>query len=97
MAETEAPREEPAHDVLAAEEFPLPAADPDLHHGPVVLPDDPAGIAEPHDVLAAEEFPMPSARPGGLVQQRSPCRRGLAAAILALVAAWRLGRVRRRQ
>ena len=39
----------------------MPAADPDLHHhGPVVLPEDPMGIAEPHDVLAAEEFPMPA-------------------------------------
>lgn len=51
---------EPAHDILAAEAFEVPAADPELHHGPVVLPDDPTGIAEPHDVLAAEEFPMPA-------------------------------------
>jgi hypothetical protein len=55
---------EGAHDVLAAEAFAMPAPDPDLHHhGPVNLPDDPSGIAEPHDVLAAEEFPMPAARP----------------------------------
>src|SRR5918911_1730026 len=54
--------EEAAHDVLAAEAFAMPAADPDLHHGPVVLPDDPTGIAEPHDILAAEEFPMPAPR-----------------------------------
>ena len=49
-----------AHDVLAAEEFGMPAPDPALHHGPVTLPGDPTGIAEPHDVLAAEEFAMPA-------------------------------------
>jgi hypothetical protein len=54
--------EEAAHDVLAAEAFAMPAPDPTLHHGPVVLPEDPTGIAEPHDVLAAEEFPMPAPR-----------------------------------
>ena len=57
------PAADEARDVLAAEEFPVPAPDPDLHHGPVVLPDDPAGTVEPHDVLAAEEFPMPATRP----------------------------------
>ena len=35
----------------------------DLDHGPVVLPEDPTGIAEPHDILAAEEFAMPAGRP----------------------------------
>jgi hypothetical protein len=40
----------------------MPAPDPDLHHGPVLLPDDPTGVPEPHDVLAAEEFPMPAPR-----------------------------------
>ncbi len=55
--------EEPAHDVLAAEAFAVPAPDPQLRHGPVVLPEDPSGIAEPHDVLAAEEFAMPAGRP----------------------------------
>ena len=55
-ASAEAPR-----DVLAAEEFALPAPDPDLHRpDPVELPDDPTGIVEPHDVLAAEEFPIPA-------------------------------------
>ncbi len=38
---------EPAHDVLAAEAFALPAPDPVLHHGPVALPEDPAGGSEP--------------------------------------------------
>jgi hypothetical protein len=52
---------EPAHDVLAAEEFALGDSDPVLHHhGPVALPSDPTGIAEPHDVLAAEEFALPA-------------------------------------
>jgi hypothetical protein len=51
---------EPARDVLAAEEFGMPARDPALHHGPVTLPGDPTGIAEPHDVLAAEEFALPA-------------------------------------
>jgi hypothetical protein len=60
MAPHRTPEEEPAHDVLAADEFAMPAADPRLRHGPVVLPDDPSGIAEPHDVLAAEEFAMPA-------------------------------------
>jgi len=59
-ARTSDPEDE-AHDVLAAEAFAMPAPDPTLHYGPVVLPDDPTGIAEPHDVLAAEEFPVPAA------------------------------------
>src|ERR1700727_1827130 len=40
-----------ARDVLAAEEFGMPAPDPALH------PDD------PHDVLAAEEFGVPAPDP----------------------------------
>ena len=55
--------EEPAHDVLAAEAFAVPAPDPQLRHGPVELPEDPSGIAEPHDILAAEAFAMPVGRP----------------------------------
>ena len=51
-----------AHDVLAAEAFAVPSADPSLRHRPITLPDDPTGIAEPHDVLAAEEFAMPAPR-----------------------------------
>jgi hypothetical protein len=55
-----------AHDVLAAEAFAMPAPDPDLHHhGPIRLPEDPAGTAEPHDILAAEEFPMPASHVSG--------------------------------
>jgi hypothetical protein len=59
--ESQSPDEE-AHDVLAAEAFAVPTADPSLRHKPITLPDDPSGIAEPHDVLAAEEFAMPATR-----------------------------------
>jgi len=65
MAEHE-DQEEP-HDVLAAEEFVVPAPDRLLHHEPVDVPedpDDPEGQSPPHDVLAGEEFPIPAA-PGG--------------------------------
>jgi hypothetical protein len=57
--------DEPAHDVLAAEAFAVPARDADLRAGAVRLPEDPSGIAQPHDVLAAEEFPMPAVHRGG--------------------------------
>jgi hypothetical protein len=40
-----------AHDVLAAEEFGMPAPDPALHG------------EDPHDVLAAEEFGVPAGDP----------------------------------
>jgi hypothetical protein len=40
-----------AHDVLAAEEFGMPAPDPALHREPA------------HDVLAAEEFGVPARDP----------------------------------
>lgn len=82
-----------AHDVLAAEEFGVPAPDPALHHGPVTLPDDPTGIAEPHDVLAAEEFAMPAPPHGTHAGPRdgdSRRRAGVAAAFGLLVAlVWR--------
>jgi hypothetical protein len=91
MHASESPEEEPAHDVLAAEAFAVPARDPDLRHDPVVLPDDPSGIAEPHDILAAEEFAMPAVAPprsGASVRGvGSPGRvaLGAAASLLALV------------
>jgi len=44
-------RQEQAHDVLAAEEFGMPAPDPALHRD------------QAHDVLAAEEFGMPAPDP----------------------------------
>jgi hypothetical protein len=95
MPVAKAPGEEPAHDVLAAEEFAVPAPDPALRPDPIALPDDPTGIAEPHDVLAAEEFAMPAGpgRPGGLTSGRSPGRLGWAAVVLLML--W-LRRRRRR-
>src|SRR5947209_2306704 len=62
MPGRENPLEADARDVLAAEAFAVPSADPSLRHRPIALPDDPTGIAEPHDVLAAEEFAMPAPR-----------------------------------
>jgi hypothetical protein len=101
---TPGPAEDPAHDVLAAEAFAMPAPDPVLHHGPVRLPEDPTGIEEPHDVLAAEEFPMPASRPvartGGrwLARRDGSARKamlGFVAVAGALILAWVLGRVLR--
>ena len=43
--------EEKPHDVLAAEEFGVPSADPGLH------------VETPHDVLAAEEYGVPAPDP----------------------------------
>jgi len=44
-------QDDDAHDVLAAEEFGMPAIDPVLHD------------AKPHDVLAAEEYGVPAPDP----------------------------------
>ncbi len=92
MPEEQTRPDDQAHDVLAAEEFGVPAPDPALHHGPVSLPQDPTGIAEPHDVLAAEEFAMPAPRPGAAgdeAGQRERRRRGgfAVAGTLALIVA----------
>ncbi len=98
MSNTKTPGEDEAHDILAAEAFGFPAADPDLHrHGPVELPGDPTGIDEPHDVLAAEEFPMPAAGPTTLADRISSGQRPwtlLVAGLLALVLLARLLRRR---
>lgn len=93
MAPYRTPEDEPAHDVLAADEFAMPAPDPALRHVAVVLPEDPSGIAEPHDVLAAEEFAMPAST-GGVARAGAAAapsgdafrwpRVGAAAALLAL-------------
>ncbi|HYV15511.1 MAG TPA: hypothetical protein VE972_05790 [Conexibacter sp.] len=57
---TSAPEDEP-HDVLAAEEFAMPASEARADRRPIVLPENPAGDDDvPHDILAAEEFPMPA-------------------------------------
>ena len=98
----ESPREDEAHDVLAAEAFAVPAADPALRDRPITLPEDPSGIAEPHDVLAAEEFAMPAPRqassPAGTAgriaaRARTPVR----IAVLAAVALGLLRALRRRR
>jgi hypothetical protein len=94
--------EDAAHDILAAEAFAVPSADPTLRHQPITLPEDPSGIAEAHDVLAAEEFAMPAPRStpesgGGALaragEAASPKRIGIAAAV-ALIA-WVVLRRRR--
>ena len=93
---SESADKEEAHDVLAAEAFAMPASDPSLHHGPVVLPDDPTGIAEPHDVLAAEEFPMPAPRDSRSAMPLKPDRMShrigiaVAAGLLMLIVVRRL-------
>jgi hypothetical protein len=51
------------HDVLAAEQFAMPAPEAAWHAGPIELPPDPDGSDEPHDVLAAEQFAMPAPPP----------------------------------
>jgi hypothetical protein len=87
------PPEDQAHDVLAAEAFAVPTADPSLRHQPIALPDDPTGIAEPHDVLAAEEFAMPAPRqatgsggPAGIAAKVvKPAGVGVLAAVVLLV------------
>ncbi len=92
MAETRTPAEEPVHDVLAADMFAMPAADPELHHGPVRPPEDPTGIPEPHDVLAAEEFPMPAPPPrsstGLMHSSETPGRGMVVIAVLLLALVW---------
>jgi hypothetical protein len=84
---------DPAHDILAAEAFAVPAPDPRLRHD-LVLPGDPAGIAEPHDVLAAEEYAMPvpeaateGGRLGGAAGRGRAATAGLAGVVALLL--WR--------
>jgi hypothetical protein len=87
MTEGRRPDQEPAHDVLAAEAFAVPAPDPELRHAPVPVPEDPSGIDEPHDVLAAEEFAMPAVAGAGRARDAGRSRwsrLGAAAAVLAL-------------
>lgn len=97
MSEHGGQTEESAHDVLAAEAFAVPARDPSLAHEPVVLPDDPTGIAEPHDILAAEEFAMPAGRgPASSTSfARHAGRKGPFVAAIVLAVAMALRRLRR--
>ncbi len=98
MSKDQTPEEVPAHDVLAAEEFALPAPDPAIGHPPVALPEDPTGIPQAHDVLAAEEFAMPAPRSSvantAALARRARSRWWLAGpaagvALLALRVRWR--------
>ena len=92
--------EEPATDVLAAEEFGVPAPDPGLTPEELTLPTDLVG-GEPRDVLAAEEFAMPApdearVRPREMVRRGLPFARvGAIAMAPLLAAAWLLRRLRR--
>jgi hypothetical protein len=63
------------HDVLAAEEFAMPAPEAARRDRPIELPPDPTGRDEPHDVLAAEEFAMPAPPPGSPFPPRRRDRR----------------------
>jgi hypothetical protein len=77
---------EDAHDVLAAEEFAIPAEEPGIPHD---------RSPEAHDVLAAEEFAMPAGGdvPGG---RRGHGPRLALAGIVAGIAALAFRRWRRR-
>jgi hypothetical protein len=83
---------EPAHDVLAAEMYAMPAPDPTMHHAPVVLPADLTGDQEARDVLAAEEFALPAGPPHPLgrledaARSRARVRRLAVGAALAFFA-----------
>ena len=90
----------PVTDVLAAEEFGVPAPDPALTPEELDLPRDLVGD-QPRDVLAAEEFAMPApdearVRPGA--GRRPPFARLVAINLPPLVgAAWLYRRLRRRR
>jgi hypothetical protein len=86
-------------DVLAAEEFGVPAPDPALRPEHLVLPPD-RGADKPHDVLAAEEFAMPSpdeAHKVPSVSRRKKAALRVALNAVPLVAVWLLRRARRRK
>lgn len=83
--------EEP-HDVLAAEQFAIPAPEAAWHPRPVQLPPEPNPSDEPHDVLAAEEFAMPAPPPhvafaSAPARVRRPSRRRLAAVAAGIAGA----------
>ncbi|HMJ01739.1 MAG TPA: hypothetical protein VK506_02290 [Conexibacter sp.] len=79
------------HDVLAAEEFAMPAPEAAWRARPVTLPPEPNPSDEPHDVLAAEEFAMPAPPPHVAFERTplpaGPARRHVFAAIAATGAA----------
>jgi hypothetical protein len=88
-------------DVLAAEEFVVPAPDPGLTPERLELPTDLVG-GEPRDVLAAEEFAMPAPDEArvrfmsGATRSLPGARRGSLVIGLAVVLWWGLLRRRRR-
>ena len=74
------------HDVLAAEEFAMPAPEAARRSGPPSqLPPEPNASDEPHDVLAAEEFAMP-APPPHVAFQSPPLVPGMSDDVAAHVA-----------
>jgi MYXO-CTERM domain-containing protein len=87
------PRDEQAHDVLAAEEFAMPGPEEGRAGGPVALPTDPSGQQAPHDILAAEEFAMPAARHGLEVSDPPAPARSTSTRVLPLLGALGLGAV----
>ena len=77
------------HDVLAAEQFAMPAPEAAWRARPVQPPPEPNASEEPHDVLAAEAFAMPAPPPhvafgSSPEPSRRPSRRGLTAAAAGL-------------
>jgi len=78
---------EQPHDVLAAEEFAMPAPS----RGDV--PSDP--IREPHDVLAAEEFAMPTGGVSRSADNKVDPRSLIPAVVLAVLALLVFRRLRR--
>jgi len=91
------------HDVLAAEQFAMPAPEAAWHaERPLELPPEPNASDRPHDVLAAEEFAMPAPPPHVTFAStpalaRRPSRRHLGAAAAGLGALLALVRRRRRR
>ncbi|HUY58696.1 MAG TPA: hypothetical protein VMV16_03215 [Solirubrobacteraceae bacterium] len=92
--------EGPVTDVLAAEEFGVPAPDPALTPEELDLPGDLVGD-QPRDVLAAEEFAMPApdeARVPPDAGRRPPFARLVAINLPPLLgAAWLYRHLRRHQ
>jgi hypothetical protein len=87
---------EQAHDVLAAEEFAIPAPEEARQRGPIVLPPEPNPSDEPHDVLAAEQFAMPAPEPRPPFADTPAQRRSRAVPVLAGLGVLALLRKRRR-
>ncbi|HET9094835.1 MAG TPA: hypothetical protein VFN36_07070 [Solirubrobacteraceae bacterium] len=93
-------RDDPPHDVLAAEEFVVPAPDPALRPEELELPTDLVG-GEARDILVAEEFAMPApdearVRRRPLPPSRRSAVRAALLAVPALLAGLRFRRRRRR-